>query len=78
MAIDNPSTTTSSIPNDEQYLTVQQLCSLLQVTRQTLYTWDKKNILSRIRIGTRIRYKLSEVQAILDSQLYNPRTGVRT
>ena len=51
----------------EQLLTTAQVAEMLQVTRQTLHVWNKKGVLKGVRIGTRIRYKLSEVENYIQS-----------
>ncbi|NND76983.1 MAG: helix-turn-helix domain-containing protein [Flavobacteriales bacterium] len=47
--------------SDEDFLTRAQVSQLLQVSRQTLVTWHNKGILRAIRIGTRVRYRKSEL-----------------
>jgi len=46
---------------EEEFLTRAQVVDLLKVTRQTLITWHKKGVLKAIRIGTRIRYRKSDI-----------------
>ena len=52
----------------EQYLTREQVAEILQVSRQTLSIWNKKGVLKSYRIGTRVRYKLTDVQQVLETR----------
>ena len=47
----------------ETYLTRLEVAHKLKVTRQTLSTWHKKGVLKAVRLGTRVRYKLSDIEA---------------
>jgi excisionase family DNA binding protein len=49
----------------EEYLTKKQIKALLQISYPTIDTWSEKGILKVYRIGTRKRYKKSEVEAAL-------------
>jgi excisionase family DNA binding protein len=49
----------------EEYLTKKQIKALLQISYPTIDTWTEKGILKVYRIGTRKRYKRSEVEAAL-------------
>ena len=55
-----------SIPSksDNDYLTRIETAKLLRVTLPTLADWTKRGILKSYRMGTRIRYKRLEVEAI--------------
>lgn len=47
-------------------VTVEEVCEMLSVTRQTLIRWEKEGKLHPIKIGERIkRYKLSEINSLL-------------
>ena len=45
----------------------KQLSQLLCVSIVTIIDWDKKGILNPLRIGNRVRYKLSEIERILEN-----------
>lgn len=51
-----------------EYLTLTQVCELLQVHPNTLRNWDKNGTLKAIRIGVRKirRYKREDILAILE------------
>ena len=52
---------------DADYLTRIETAKLLRVTLPTLSEWTKRGILNSYRMGSRIRYKRSEVNASFDS-----------
>lgn len=54
----------------ETYLTREEVSKKLKVTRQTLNTWHKKGVLKSFRFGTRVRYRLSDIEAFS-----NPKTA---
>lgn len=47
--------------NDEIYLTRQETAKLLSVSLVTLWDWTKKDVIPAFRIGSKIRYKKSDV-----------------
>jgi excisionase family DNA binding protein len=61
---DHSSKSTSS---DGDYLTRNETAQMLRVTLPTLADWTKRGILKSYRMGTRIRYKRSEVNESFDS-----------
>lgn len=44
----------------------KQVSQILGVSTITIIDWDKKEITKPIRIGTRIRYKLSDIESLLE------------
>jgi predicted DNA-binding transcriptional regulator AlpA len=46
----------------EKFLTVDQVAEMLSVSRVTIWSWDKKEILNPVRIGNLKRYRLSEIE----------------
>ncbi len=53
----------------EQYLTTKKVCELLQITHSTAWRWNKENYLNVVRIGGKVRYKLSDVERILGKEI---------
>jgi excisionase family DNA binding protein len=53
--------------SEADYLTRIETARLLRVTLPTLTDWTKRGILKSYRMGTRIRYKRSEVNESFDS-----------
>ena len=49
----------------EQYLTRQQVADILSLSLTTLWHYENKKILSPLRIGSKVRYKRSDVDAAL-------------
>jgi excisionase family DNA binding protein len=52
---------TAPEPEPEQYLTTAEVCERLKVTRPTLWSWEKKGMLTFHRIGNGKRYRLSDI-----------------
>ena len=50
--------------HQERYLTTDQVCELLSITRVTLWSWDKKGVTSPLRVGNLKRYRLSDIDAM--------------
>lgn len=48
--------------NEEKYLSPDEVCKLLNVSKPTLWRWEKIEYLIPIRVGKKVRYKLSEVK----------------
>lgn len=53
--------------NSETLLTGQQVQERLNISRTTLWNWRKDGYLLPIEIGGKIRYKLSDVNTILQT-----------
>ena len=58
---------------DETLLTVRQASALLGVDRSTLWRWEKEGYLRPIRIGRKVRYQLSAVNALKTGGDYGSR-----
>lgn len=50
---------------DTELLTRKKVAELLGITLPTLHNWTKKGVLKSYRLGTRLRYKKSEVMEAL-------------
>lgn len=48
--------------NEEKYLSADEVCKLINVSKPTLWRWEKIEYLIPIRVGGKVRYKLSEVE----------------
>lgn len=53
-------------PESNELLTRKQVSELLGVSLVTLHDWTKRGIIPALRIGTRIRFKQSDVMAALN------------
>lgn len=52
---------------DGDFLTRKETAQILRVTLPTLYDWTKRGYLQSYRMGSRIRYKRSEVNEAFNS-----------
>ena len=50
---------------DEEYLSVDETSSMLQVKRTTLWRWNKTGYLCPIKVGGKPKYKKSDIKLIL-------------
>ncbi len=53
--------------NSDVLLTTDEVADRLSISARTLYNWEKKKYLCPIEIGGKRRYKLSDVNAILNN-----------
>lgn len=51
----------------EFLLTTNEVLEKLSISRKTLYNWEQKNYLTPIEIGGKKRYKLSDINDILQN-----------
>lgn len=51
-----------------QYKTVKEVMEMFQVTKPTVYSWVKKNIIKAEKIGNRTLFKLEELQKALSAE----------
>lgn len=55
-------------PKDQPvYITRKEAAELLNVSLVTIHEWSKRKILRPKKIGTRIRFKLTDIQEILEN-----------
>ncbi len=54
-----PQSTASTMPSD--FITRHEACEILGVTLPTILVWTKSGKIEGYRIGTRIRYRRSEI-----------------
>lgn len=57
---------TISNRKDEVYLTSEQTMKKLNVSKTTLWRWKQRNYLCPIRVGGNERYRLSDINEILE------------
>ncbi len=50
--------------SNARYLTANRVCEILDISRVTLWQWDKKGITKPIRMGNLKRYRRSDIDAI--------------
>ena len=49
-----------------KYVTTDEVKKILNVSRQTIYEWEKKKILVPFRFGTRKRFRLLDVHTMIE------------
>jgi predicted DNA-binding transcriptional regulator AlpA len=50
----------------EKYLTKEEVKEICGVCDATLWHWNRKNYLNTIKIGNKVRYRMSDVRRILE------------
>ncbi|MDD3772281.1 MAG: helix-turn-helix domain-containing protein, partial [Weeksellaceae bacterium] len=50
----------------ETYPSVDQVAKILNVSKTTLWRWDKSGYLKTIEIGGKRRYRMSDIKKILE------------
>ncbi len=56
----------NKIENNEKLLNPQQVADILQVSVPIVQRWEKDGTLKSITIGNRKRFRMSEVQALIE------------
>ena len=54
--------------HEEKFLSPDDVCEMLNVSKPTLWRWEKLEYLLPLRVGGKVRYKLSEVKQILSNK----------
>ena len=54
-------------PNSSTWISRKQASDLLGVSLVTISDWSKKGILKAYRIGNRVRFKLHEIEEVLNN-----------
>jgi len=52
----------------ERYLTKAEVMEMCDVCDATLWHWNRKGYLQSVKIGNKVRYRLSDIQNILGKQ----------
>jgi hypothetical protein len=55
----------------ERYLTREEVKKICGVCDATLWHWNKKNYLNTIKIGNKVRYRMSDIRRILEGSNKN-------
>ncbi len=54
---------TKTLQNDNlEYLSAEQVCKRLSITKPTLHEWKKRKIIRSFKLGARVYYRWDEVQ----------------
>jgi excisionase family DNA binding protein len=67
-AIEQLQSTAQPQPDEVIYLTRKETAKRLSVSLVTLYNWDRKGILKAHKVGTRVRYNLSDINAFAEDR----------
>lgn len=54
-----------SKPIEEKYLTADETAEILGVDKSTLWRWNKCGYLSNVKIGSKVRYRLTDVEELM-------------
>ena len=52
----------------ESYLSPKQVCEKIDIDNSTLWRWAKSGYLTPIKVGGKVRYKLSAIEKILQTE----------
>lgn len=52
----------------KELLTIDEVVSMLKVSKMTLHRWDKSGILTKIEVGGQRRYRRADVEAITNNR----------
>jgi len=61
----------------EKLLTVVQMADHLQVKPSTIYQWTHQGFIPHVKLGNRIRFKISQVEKWLEEKSIAGRLGRR-
>ena len=54
-----------SKPVEEKYLTAEETAGMLGVDKSTLWRWNKCGYLTNIKVGSKVRYRLTDVESLM-------------
>lgn len=60
--------TESENSQTEKYLTPDEVCTMIGVSKNTLWRWEKDNYLTPIKVGRKSRYKQSDIITLMNGQ----------
>lgn len=49
---------------EEVIYTIEQTCKLLNISRMTLHRWRKQGLISPIKVGFSVMYKLNDIKKL--------------
>lgn len=52
--------------DEKPYLTTAEVTALLDVDRTTLYRWTREKILTPVRMGHKLRYKVADIRKLME------------
>lgn len=51
---------------EETFLTVEDVCKRLSVDASTLWRWNNKGYLQKVKVGSKVRYRESDLKKIME------------
>ena len=54
-----------SKPVEEKYLTAEETAQMLGVDKSTLWRWNKCGYPTNIKVGSKVRYRLTDVEELM-------------
>lgn len=54
-----------SKPIEEKYLSAEETAQMLGVDKSTLWRWNKCGYLTNIKVGSKVRYRLTDVEELM-------------
>jgi predicted DNA-binding transcriptional regulator AlpA len=61
--------------HEEKYLTKDEVKRICEVCDATLWHWNKKGYLKTVKIGSKVRYRQSDVRKIFESRSATSKSG---
>ncbi len=52
---------------ETELLTIDEVITMLGITKPTLWRWTKDGIIASVKVGKKVRYKLSEVHNFIEN-----------
>jgi len=63
--------------NMERLLTIEDVCDLLQVSKSLVYKWVHYQFIPHLKIGTKVRFKQSQIENWLKRREHKGRNSLR-
>lgn len=51
---------------EKKYLTAEEIAQMLGVDKSTLWRWDKCGYLPKVKVGSKVRYRESDVRNLME------------
>lgn len=61
----------------DKLLTVEEIAEYLSLKPSTIYQWTHQGFIPHLKLGNRVRFKVSQIERWLESRTVNGRTRKR-
>jgi len=61
----------------DKLLTVEEMAEYLNLKPSTIYQWTHQGFIPHIKLGSRVRFRMSQIEKWLESRMVNGRTRNR-